>query len=98
MARVYLDLAVIQQHWHRDSDLLFRVPQHLVEPRLEVEKVGSAVEPRHHRFERVLLVQEAILVGANDAIGWESKVSGHGINQGVRAGPTVENGWKRNEQ
>src|SRR6185295_4775128 len=46
------------------------------------EKIGGAIEPGHHRLERILLVQEPVFVRSDDAIGGKSKVGGHGINQG----------------
>ena len=44
--------------------------QDLVEPGLEIEQLGGAVEARHHRLERVLFVEEAVLVRPDDACAW----------------------------
>ena len=53
------------------------VAQHLVEAGLEVEQLGGAVEARHHRLERILLGEEAVLVGPDDRVGREQQVGGH---------------------
>ena len=53
------------------------VPEHLVQTGLEVEQFGSAIEARHHRFERVLLVEKTILVRPNNPFGGESEIGCH---------------------
>src|SRR4029079_10780455 len=80
-------LAVVQQHRNRNRDLLLRMAKHLVQARFEIEQVGGAIKSRHYRFERILLVQEAVFVRPDDAVGWKSKVCCHGINQVVRGEP-----------
>jgi len=62
---VHFDLAVVLHHRDRDDDLLLGLSQHLVQARLQVEKLRGLVESRHHCLERILLVEKAILVGAN---------------------------------
>ena len=44
-------------------------PQHLVVPRIQAQPLGGIVEARHHRLERILLVEEAVLVGADQGLG-----------------------------
>src|SRR5688500_15321756 len=51
--------------------------KHLVKARLEVEEFRRTVEALHHRLERILRLEEAILVGANDLVGGKAKVSAH---------------------
>ena len=77
VAGEHLDLAVVHHHRDRDGDLLLGVAQHLVQAGLEIEQLGRAVEARHHRLERILLVEKAVLVGPDDSIGRKSKVGGH---------------------
>ena len=74
-----LDLAVVEQNGYRDDDLLLGMPKDLVQPGFQVEQFSGSIEPRHHRFERILLVEKSVFVGADNAIGWQSKVSSHGI-------------------
>ena len=66
IAGVHLDLAVVAQDRDRDDDLLLRDAQDLVQPGLEVEPLGGVVEARHHRLERILLREEAVLLGPDD--------------------------------
>jgi hypothetical protein len=60
-ASVDLDLAVVAQDRHRDDDLLLRLAEHLVEPRLEIEPGGGVVEAGHHRLEGVLFGGEPVV-------------------------------------
>ena len=72
-----LDFAIVHQGRYGDSDLLLRMPQHLVEPWLQVEQFGCAIEARHHRLEGIFLVEETIFVRADYSIGRKSKVGCH---------------------
>src|SRR5437016_3347226 len=65
VARVDLQLTRIAQHGDGHDDLLFGVAQHLVEAGIEVEELGGVIEALHHRFERVLLREERLLIGPN---------------------------------
>src|SRR5258705_13757244 len=56
----------------------------LVKTGLEVEKLSRAVETGHHRLERVLLVQETVLVRHDDSIGRQSKIGGHVLGNSGR--------------
>src|SRR4030095_6471581 len=98
MARVDLDFSVVQQHRGGNGDLLLGVTEDLVETGLEVEEVGSSIEPRHHCLERVLLVEETVFVGPDDAVCGQAKISDHGINQVVRASPAVQDELGQNVQ
>src|SRR5690606_34061545 len=58
-----LHLATVEPNRARDYDLVLGTAQDLVDPGLEVQALRRVVEARHHRFERILLRQECVLVG-----------------------------------
>jgi hypothetical protein len=43
--------------------------ENLVEAWLEVQQYGGPVEARHHCLERIVLIQEAVLVRTDDPVG-----------------------------
>ena len=73
----HLHFSVVHHHGNGDDDLPFGVAKHLVQTGLEIEQLGGAVEAAHHRLERILLVQEAVLIRHDDAISRQSKIGGH---------------------
>jgi hypothetical protein len=64
MAGEHLDLAAVHPDRNRDGELPLGLAEYPVDARIQVELDGSAVEPRRHRVERVLLVR-------NGAVGAE---------------------------
>ena len=72
-----LDIPVIHEHGHGDDNLFFGMAEDLVQSRFEVEQFGRSVEARHHRFEWILFVEETVLVGPDDSVRGEAKVSCH---------------------
>jgi len=49
-----------------------RVAKHFVQTRLEIEQLCRAIEAAHHRLERILFVQKAVLVRLDNAISRQS--------------------------
>ena len=76
-ARVHLELAIVHHHRYGHDDLLLGVAQDLVEAGLEIEELSGPIEPAHHRLERVLLVEEPVLVGMDDSAGRRTEVGCH---------------------
>jgi hypothetical protein len=70
--REHLDFSIVHHRWTGHDDLLFRLSQNLVEAGFEIEQVRGPVEPRHHRLEWILLMQEAVLVGSDDGVRREA--------------------------
>src|SRR2546429_164181 len=68
VARVDLQLARIAQHGDRHDDLFFGVAEDLVEPGIEVQKLGRVIEALHHRLERVVFREERVLIGSDAGV------------------------------
>ena len=68
IAGEHFDLTVVPLDGDRHDDLLVRVAQDAVEPRVEIQLFGSEVEPVHHCLERVVLVENNVLVRQNDRL------------------------------
>ncbi len=77
---VHFDLAVVQHDRDRDDHLLLSLTKHLVQALLQIEKLSGLVEPRHHRLEWILLIEESVLVGSNEFMGRNSNVCGHEVD------------------
>src|SRR6185312_9628260 len=96
IAGEHLDLPVVHEDGDRQRDLFFGVAEDLVEARFQIEQLGCPVEPRHHVLERVVLVQEAVLIGPDDLVGRESEIGCHefGKDGWPNAGGRTP-GWSR---
>src|SRR5947209_138961 len=69
-------VTIVAHDRDRGDDLLFGVAQDLVEPGVELEQLGGVVEALHHRFERVLLGQEGVLLGPDElALGLDCRIA-----------------------
>ncbi len=91
VARVDLQLTRIAQHGDGHDDLFFGVAQDFVEAGIEVQELSGVIEALHHRFERVLLGEERLLIGpdAEMTLGLDGRFA-HGArwyvgSQGRRA-------------
>src|SRR5207249_1741445 len=67
---VDLHLAAVADDGDGDDDLFLGVTEDFVETGIEVQDLGRVVEALHHRFERVLLRQERVLVRPDQGSGF----------------------------
>src|SRR5258708_17833553 len=65
---VDLYLAVVAQHGHGRDDLLLGTAEDLVQAPVQVQQLGRVIEALHHRFERILLGQDNVLVATDDGL------------------------------